>query len=325
MIREPSGEGVRVDSGLLEGLDVATQYDPMLAKVVAWGPDRLTALRRLLTALGETVILGVGTNVDFLRRLLRNDDVAMGNLDTGLIQREVESLVSTVPSRAVLALYALSWLERLAPNGPVRDPLDAVHGWRLGRRDRPLTLVLPRLDGGTFTVTILGTIDSAQLCVDGVDVELSVTSNDDGGVTFSTDGDVHRGWYVVDGRTTWVCVDGETWPLVEADIVRRRVGRSSSSNDVRSPMPGTVLGIRVTQGQSVRAGDALVVVSAMKMEHVLVAPRDGTADILVREGDSVVVDEVVARLIPSDIAQREDGLGESTGIATEVGDDVGKR
>ncbi|HEY5093129.1 MAG TPA: biotin carboxylase N-terminal domain-containing protein [Acidimicrobiales bacterium] len=324
-IREPSGEGVRVDSGLLEGLDVATQYDPMLAKVVAWGPDRLTALRRLHTALGETVILGVGTNVDFLRRLLRNDDVAMGNLDTGLIQREVESLVSTVPSRAVLALYALSWQERLAPNGPVRDPWDAVHGWRLGKRDRPLTLVLPRLDGGTVTVTMLGTIDNAQLCVDGVDVELSVTSNDDGGVTFSTDGDVHRGWYVVDGRTTWDCVDGETWPLVEADIVRRRVGRSSSSNDVRSPMPGTVLGIRVTQGQSVRAGDALVVVSAMKMEHVLLAPRDGTADILVREGDSVVVDEVVARLIPSDIAQREDELGESTSVATAVGDDLGKR
>jgi len=324
-IREPSGEGVRVDSGLLEGLDVATQYDPMLAKVVAWGPDRLTALRRLHTALGETVILGVGTNVDFLRRLLRNDDVAIGNLDTGLIQREVESLVSTVPSRAVLALYALSWQERLAPNGPVRDPWDAVHGWRLGKRDRPLTLVLPRLDGGTVTVTMLGTIDNAQLCVDGVDVELSVTSNDDGGVTFSTDGDVHRGWYAVDGRTTWVCVDGETWPLVEADIVRRRVGRSSSSNDVRSPMPGTVLGIRVTQGQSVSAGDALVVVSAMKMEHVLLAPRDGTADILVREGDSVVVDEVVARLIPSDIAQREDELGESTSVATAVGDDLGKR
>jgi acetyl-CoA/propionyl-CoA carboxylase biotin carboxyl carrier protein len=324
MIREPSGEGIRVDSGLLEGLDVATQYDPMLAKVVAWGPDRVTALRRLHTALGETVILGVGTNVDFLRRLLANDEVAIGNLDTGLIEREVESLVSTVPSRAVLALYALSWLERLAPNGPVRDPWDAVHGWRLGQ-DRPMTFVLPRLDGGTLTVTMLGTIGTAQLRVDGEDVELSVTSNDDDGVTFSTGGDVHHGWYVVDGRTTWVCVDGETWPLVEEDIARRGVGRSASSNEVRSPMPGTVLRIRVTQGQSVRAGEALVVVSAMKMEHVLFAPRDGTADILVREGDSVVVDEVVARLLPSDSPQRDVELGESTAVATEVDDDLGKR
>ena len=325
MIHEPSGEGIRVDSGLLEGWDVATQYDPMLAKVVAWGPDRVTALRRLHTALGETVILGVGTNVDFLRRLLRDDQVAIGDLDTGLIEREVESLVSRVPSRAVLALYALSWLERLAPNGPVRNPWDAVQGWRLGRSERPLTFVLPRLDGGTLTVTMLGTFATAQLRVDDVDVDLSVTSNDDGGVTFSTGGDVHHGWYVVDGRTTWVCVDGETWPLVEEDIARRRVGRSSSSNEVRSPMPGTVLRIGVTQGQSVRAGEALVVVSAMKMEHVLLAPGDGTADILVREGDAVVVDEVVARLIPGDSPVRDDELGESAGVANEVRDDLGKR
>jgi acetyl-CoA/propionyl-CoA carboxylase biotin carboxyl carrier protein len=324
-VREPSGEGIRVDSALLEGLDVATQYDPMLAKVVAWGPDRSVALRRLHTALGETVILGVGTNIDFLRRLVSNDEVGQGNLDTELIQRDLESLVSNVPSRAVLALYALSWLNRLASQGPVLDPWEAESGWRLGGRDRPLTFVLPRLGGGTLTVAILGTIANARFSVDGVDVELSVSSNDDGAVTFTTDGDVHRGWYVVEGATTWVCVDGETWPLIEEDGARRRVGGSSSSNEVRSPMPGTVMRLRVTQGQSVRAGEALVVVSAMKMEHVLVAPRDGTADILVREGDSVVVDEVVARLIPSDTAQRDDGLGELSGVAAQVGDDEGKR
>jgi acetyl-CoA/propionyl-CoA carboxylase, biotin carboxylase, biotin carboxyl carrier protein len=312
-VREPSGDGVRVDSGLLEGLDVATQYDPMLAKVVAWGPDRVTALRRLDAALGETVILGVSTNVDFLRRLLRDDDVAQGNLDTGLIEREVDSLVVKEPSRAVLALYALSWLERLAADGPARDPWTAVPGWRLGGRERPLTFALPRLDGGTFTVTLLGSIGSGRLRVDGESADLSVTSSVDGAVTFAMDGDLHHGWYVVDGRTTWVCVDGATWPLVEEDVARRRVGRASSSNDVRSPMPGTVMRVRVTQGQSVRAGEALVVVSAMKMEHVLLAPRDGTADILVREGDSVVVDEVVARLLPD---ERD---------ATEVGDDVGER
>jgi acetyl-CoA/propionyl-CoA carboxylase biotin carboxyl carrier protein len=324
-VREPIGEGIRVDSGLLEGVDVATQYDPLLAKVVAWGPDRSTALRRLHAALGETVILGVGTNVDFLRQLLVNDEVDQGNLDTGLIQRDVESLVSTQPSRAVLALYAVSWLQRLAPHGPVRDPWDAVPGWRLGRRDRPMTFVLPRLDGGTVTVTLRATLGQAEVRIDGTDVDLSVTSNDGGGVTFSADGHPHHGWYVVDGRTTWVCVDGETWPLIEEDVVRRRMGRSSTSNDVRSPMPGTVLRIRVTQGQSVRAGEALVVVSAMKMEHVLLAPRDGTIDILVREGDSVVVDEVVARVRPGDSTQANDESSQSTDVATEVGDDVRKR
>jgi acetyl-CoA/propionyl-CoA carboxylase biotin carboxyl carrier protein len=325
MVREPSGEGIRIDSGILEGSDVATQYDPMLAKVVAWGPDRVIALRRLHAALGETVMLGVTTNVDFLRRLLENGDVVRGDLDTGLIEREVETLVSDVPSRAVLALYALSWLERLTPGGPVRSAWDGAPGWRLGRPGRALRFALPTLHGDTLTVAILGTASAARVRIDDVELDVHVTSSDDGELTFDLGGDLHRGWYVIDGRTTWVCVNGETWPLVEEDSVRRRGGRAVASNEVRSPMPGTVLRVRVAQGQSVRAGEALVVVSAMKMEHVLLAPRDGTVDILVREGDSVVVDEVVVRLTPSEDVHHEDALGDSTGVGPAVGDDEGKR
>ncbi|MGD0693117.1 MAG: biotin/lipoyl-containing protein, partial [Acidimicrobiales bacterium] len=100
-----------------------------------------------------------------------------------------------------------------------------------------------------------------------------------------------------DGATTWVCVGGETWPLVEVVASHTR-GSADFSNDVRSPMPGTVVSVPGQSGHDVRTGQPLVVVSAMKMEHVLVAPRDGTVDILVREGDSVTVDEVVARLLP---------------------------
>jgi len=309
---EPTGEGVRVDSGLSEGAQVATQYDPMLAKVVAWGPDRSTALRRLREALGETVILGVGTNIDFLRRLLEEEDVTRGNLDTGLIEREVSSLVSTAPSLAVLALYAVSWLERLAPVGPAPSAWDAAVGWRLGRPKRPVQFTLPRLDGGTTTIALLGTMDGAQLRIDDVDVDLAATSEGPGTVSFTVDGHVHHGWYVVDSRTTWVCVDGEAWPLLEIDGVRRRVGQAASSDEVRSPMPGTVLRVRVTQGESVRSGDALVVVSAMKMEHVLLAPRDGIVDILVRDGDTVIVDQVVARLSPSEFVHGDDASNDST-------------
>jgi acetyl-CoA/propionyl-CoA carboxylase biotin carboxyl carrier protein len=296
-VHEPTGEGIRVDSGLLEGADVATQYDPLLAKVVAWGPDRSSALRRLHGALGDTAILGIGTNVDFLRRLLDVDDVVRGDLDTGLIERDIDSLMSPAPSNAVLALYAVSWLERLTPSSNVRDPWDVMHGWRLGGRRQPLTLIVPRSERGTVAVSVLGIDDEVRVAVDGVDIDVRVTSNRGGEVTFSVDGESHHGWHVVDGRTTWVCVDGETWPLVEGDSARRRAGRSATGNEVRSPMPGTVLRVHATSGQVVAEGEALVVVTAMKMEHVLRAPRDGTVDILVREGDSVVVDEVVARVM----------------------------
>ncbi len=90
-VRSPAGAGVRVDSGLAAGVTVTSDYDPMLAKVAAWGPDRATALRRLDAALASTVVLGVGTNVAFLRDLLSDPDVVAGRLDTGLVERRIAS------------------------------------------------------------------------------------------------------------------------------------------------------------------------------------------------------------------------------------------
>src|SRR4051794_30223994 len=92
LVREASGDGVRVDSALLEGTDVATTYDPMLAKVIAWAPDRSTALGRLDSALRQTTVLGFGTNVAFLRALITHPEVQAGRLDTELIERELDEL-----------------------------------------------------------------------------------------------------------------------------------------------------------------------------------------------------------------------------------------
>jgi acetyl-CoA/propionyl-CoA carboxylase biotin carboxyl carrier protein len=298
-VREPTGEGLRVDSALLEGLDVATQYDPMLAKVIAWGPNRLTALRRLRRALGATVIFGVVTNVDFLGRLVNNADVDAGRLDTGLIDREIESLIAKEPSLPVLALFALSWLTRLVPRDAVSDPWRSARGWRLGGHEAPVTFVVPRDDGTTDTTTlsIVGTPGDARLRVNGDEFAVALQTVD-GEQFVIVEGDSYRATSLIDGATTWICVEGETWPLAEVDVVRRRLARATTGNDVRSPMPGTVLRVHVHQGQPVTSGQALVVVSAMKMEHVLVAPHEGTVDILVREDDVVVVDEVVARVVP---------------------------
>ena len=297
---EPVGEGIRVDSSLLEGLDVATDYDPMLAKVVAWGADRKTALARLRRALDDTVVFGVVTNIGFLGRLIDDEDVVAGELDTELIDRKSASLVATAPSDAAFALYAMSWLSRLTPSTSLIDPWNALSGWRSGGSSRPLTLRVTSGGDVVHVVRASGNSDGAVVTVSGgAEMSVSLVTRDDGEF-ITLNAETQRAWHRIEGTTTWVCVGGETWPLVEADVVSRARGSSTSSNDVRSPMPGTVVSVRVTSGDEVRAGDALVVVSAMKMEHVLVAPRNGTIDILVREGDSVVVDEVVARLTPSE-------------------------
>jgi acetyl-CoA/propionyl-CoA carboxylase biotin carboxyl carrier protein len=296
-VHEPFGEGIRVDSALLEGLDVATDYDPMLAKVVAWAPDRATAFARLRRALEETVILGVVTNVGFLGRLTADPDVLAGELDTDLIERKVGSLVATAPSIEALALYAMTWLARLTTTGPITDPWSALRGWRSGGQASPLALRVTS-DGALSVVRVSGTLDAARVSVNGGDeVEASLIERD-GEHILDVNGESRRVWYRIDDAATWVCVGGETWSLLEEEVGARARGAAALSNDVRSPMPGTVVSVRVESGRDVSAGDALVVVSAMKMEHVLLAPRDGTVDILVREGDSVDVDEVVARLAP---------------------------
>jgi acetyl-CoA/propionyl-CoA carboxylase, biotin carboxylase, biotin carboxyl carrier protein len=147
-VRSPAGPGVRVDSALAPGVAVTSDYDPMLAKVAAWGPDRATALRRLDAALASTVVLGVGTNVAFLRDLLADPDVRAGHLDTGLVERKAASvndpgghganLAGPVGhgTNGELALAAAALARMLArePAGSMTDPWDIPDGWRPGER-----------------------------------------------------------------------------------------------------------------------------------------------------------------------------------------------
>src|SRR3954464_12439504 len=130
-LAEPTGPGVRVDSSLAVGSVVGTDYDPMLAKIIAWAPTRETARARLVGALGQTAVLGVTTNAGFLRSLLEDPDVVAGNLDTGLIERRGEQLTAPEPPPPhVYAAAALFELLESEPQGPVRDRWDVPDGRR---------------------------------------------------------------------------------------------------------------------------------------------------------------------------------------------------
>ncbi|MBW0115873.1 acetyl-CoA carboxylase biotin carboxylase subunit, partial [Pseudonocardia abyssalis] len=124
--------GVRVDAGIAEGGVVGSDYDPMLAKVIAHGADRAEAIRRLDAALGQTVLLGLGTNIGFLRALLADDDVRAARLDTGLVGRRVEDWTRAELPDDVLAAAAAHTLLELEPTGAVVDPFDVPGGWRVG-------------------------------------------------------------------------------------------------------------------------------------------------------------------------------------------------
>ncbi|MYW20752.1 acetyl-CoA carboxylase biotin carboxylase subunit [Streptomyces sp. SID2955] len=279
LLDEPQGEGVRTDSGLSEGTEVGSLYDPMLSKVIAYGPDRETALRRLRAALARTVTLGVQTNAGFLRRLLAHPAVVAGDLDTGLVERVVDELVSTdVPDEVYEAAAAVR-LEALRPRDEGwTDPFSVPSGWRLGGTPKPPAFHLRVHEPVTYTPR-----GSAAV----TDAAVSVTLD---GVRHA----FHR-------AGDWIGRDGDAWQVRDHDPVAASLTRSAhaGADSLTAPMPGTVTVVKVAVGDEVAAGQSLLVVEAMKMEHVISAPHAGTvAELDVTPGTTVAMDQVLAVIAP---------------------------
>jgi acetyl-CoA/propionyl-CoA carboxylase biotin carboxyl carrier protein len=303
-LREPAGPGVRVDSSLAVGSVVGTDYDPMLAKVVAWGPDRETARARLVGALGHTAVLGVPTNTAFLRALLTDPDVVAGRLDTGLIERRGEALTAVEPpSPAVYAAAALALLVEAEPAGPAVDRWDVPDGWRLGE---PAWTVrrLQAAGGEPVTVRVRGRSSAAEIRVgDGEPVPASAVrdgwSQDGGELVVTLDGVTSRHAVVHSGGQVWLAADGRVTAFREHERLHASAEGAAGDGAVTAPMPGTVTLVQAAVGDRVEAGAPLLVVEAMKMEHVLTAPLAGTVTELgVTAGQQVRLDERVAVVTP---------------------------
>jgi len=298
-LAEPTGAGVRVDSSLALGSVVGTDYDPMLAKVVAWGPDRETARARLDAALAQTAVLGLSTNTAFLRALLADEDVVAGRLDTGLIERRGEALTAAPePPPAVFAAAALAELIENEPRSAVVDPWELADGWRLGE---PAWTVrrLQAAGGEPVTVRLRGRSSDAEVRVgDGGPMSASAFRDGDR-LTVTLDGLTSS--YVVAhvGGTVWLAANGRTIGLREHQRLASAADAAASDGAVNAPMPGTVTVVRAVVGDRVEAGTPLLVVEAMKMEHVLTAPVAGTVtELPVRAGQQVRLDERLAVVTP---------------------------
>ncbi|MFF1480257.1 acetyl-CoA carboxylase biotin carboxylase subunit [Streptomyces sp. NPDC058301] len=294
-LREPQGDGVRTDSGLSEGTEVGSLYDPMLSKVIAYGPDRATALRKLRAALADTVTLGVPTNAGFLRRLLAHPDVVAGDLDTGLVEREADALVPDGVPQEVYAAAALVRQEGLRPAGASAtrawlDPFAVPSGWRLG--GEPAPLAFPFRVPGLEPVTHMVRGEAAGRVSPGhVSVEL--------------DGLTHTFTTALSPEGTWLGRDGDSWHVLDHDPVAASLtGAARGGVDtLAAPMPGTVTVVKVAVGDEVEAGQSLLVVEAMKMEHVISAPHAGTVTELdVSPGSTVAMDQVLAVVTPKETA-----------------------
>ncbi|PGH50289.1 biotin carboxylase N-terminal domain-containing protein [Streptomyces sp. Ru87] len=384
LLREPAGEGVRTDSGLTEGTEVGTAYDPMLAKIVARGPDRATALRRLRAALADTTVLGVDTNAGFLRRLLSLPAVVSGDLDTGLVDREAGGLIPADVPDEVYAAAALLRHAAAAPSGaggapgtgipgtglpgaglpgagagagrangagaaagtgpagsgahagPAgaaagwTDPFSVPSGWRLGGEAArtPYHVLVP--GHGPVEVRLRGPLDAAEVSVrrrpDGaqpggrapdaagaagpggavppsVPARLLGPGGPQGRVLVEYAGVTHAFHCAPDGfGGHWLGRDGDAWHAAVHDPVAaalRGAAGAGGAGALTAPMPGTVTVVKAAVGESVSAGQSLLVVEAMKMEHVVAAPYAGTVTELdVSPGSTVAMDQVLAVVTP---------------------------
>ncbi|HEX6442561.1 MAG TPA: acetyl/propionyl/methylcrotonyl-CoA carboxylase subunit alpha [Stellaceae bacterium] len=285
-LRFPPPELARVDTGVRQGDIVSPFYDPMIAKIISWGEDRAAAAGRLRRALAATAVLGVGTNLAFLSRVAAHPEFVSGAADTGFIERHRAALVP--PRRpapdtvlATAALFRLLAREDAAKaaasrSGDPFSPWARVDAWRLnGRGHQELVfrdgteerLVFARDEAGSWLLQF----DDRAILAEG-------ERRADGAFSMLLDG-VRKQITVLDhGAETAVFLDGEGWRLIEIDPLAAHAGEDPTAGRLTAPMPGRVIQLMVEPGTSVRRGQPLIVIEAMKMEHTVAAPTDGVVE-----------------------------------------------
>ena len=292
-VHHPAGEGIRVDTSLEDGLEVSIDYDPMLAKIIATGADRDEARRRLIAALDETAVFGFTTNVEFLRLLLELPAVAAGDLDTGLIARELDGLRFADASERTFAEAGLLLSRRDEERAP--DTVwGRATGWRLGGR-APSRHRLT-VDGGPVRTVAVG---AGEVRVDAGEPVAGAVIAVDGLIADVTVGGSARRFPVLvrdDGAD--IAQDGAVFAVRYAHERAGGGDTADAAPHLDSPMPGTVVLAAVADGAHVEPGDPVVVVEAMKMEHVVRATVAGTVTLQVAVGDQVARGQTLAVVAP---------------------------
>ena len=280
---------IRIDSGVREGDAISPFYDPMIAKLIVWGKDREEALAHMAQALSEYQIVGLATNVAFLKRLVESKPFSGADLDTGLIERNHAELFPPLPQTAlpVLALAAASLLvSEQAAGAAANDPWSNTSGWRMN------STLLRTLDysdeSGAYPVTI-GYQDTGWSIAQGATTAtMTLVERQGKQLVIKLDGATVRGTVVRDGEMFHVFTGGAHFPLHYNDPLAHAGESEAEGGRLTAPMPGKIVAVLVDKGKSVEKGAPLLIMEAMKMEHTIAAPANGTVeDLLYAVGDQV--------------------------------------
>ena len=275
LVRWP--ERARVDAALESGQEVSTAYDPMLGKVVTHGPDRESARRALVAALDETAILGLTTNVGFLRILAAGREFRDATIDTAWL----DHVTIEEPDDELARVFA-AWTSVAVLTMTSGDPHPfAPDGWRMGADPAP---VLVELDRPLRVDRHGGRVDDGDRVWQ---VEEHLAANHT--VVLTVDGARRRAVINVTTHAVEVVLNGHRHLFTRPDVFADH-GPAAGDGSIAAPMPGTVLEVRVGTGQEVAAGEVLATMEAMKMELALTSPFDGTvAAVDAKAGEQVAL------------------------------------
>jgi 3-methylcrotonyl-CoA carboxylase alpha subunit len=290
---------VRIDSGVREGDAISPFYDPMIAKLIVWGADRTQALARMGQALSEFQIVGLATNIAFLKRLVEGTAFSTADLDTGLIDRHGDALFPQPKAAPVgalsLAALALAGQEReqsAAESANAADPWGQARGWRLnGDYQRQLSFTDDYAAGTAdkaYRVGLTYHPHGWDITLEGATQRLELVAHDGAGFAIRLGENAIHGNVRRDGDLFHVFTSGSHYTLAYNDPMAHAGEVESGGGRLTAPMPGKVVAVLAANGQEVKKGEPLVIMEAMKMEHTIAAPFDGVVEeVLYQVGDQV--------------------------------------
>jgi 3-methylcrotonyl-CoA carboxylase alpha subunit len=292
-------DDVRLDTGVKSGDEISVYYDPMIAKLITWGGDRQEAIRRMQGALAETEVIGVKTNLGFLQQLVRHPAFVEGATDTAFIPRHRATLLPDdqhCPDEALIAaaLFELEKEKAKEKTNAGNDVWDTNIGWWLNRGATRTLEFHTEQDAEIDVVHVTTHPTHRVLRIDDRQHAVASSRIDGNAIQFTSNGITHRAIVLTAGDQFSVLLAGTRHALRLVDPFHFEAPDDLNTGRLTAMMPGRVVKLMAAAGETVKKGQPLLIMEAMKMEHTIVSPREGVVErVAFKVGDMVPADAVL--------------------------------
>ncbi|HEY2630688.1 MAG TPA: biotin carboxylase N-terminal domain-containing protein, partial [Usitatibacter sp.] len=277
----PAEENIRLDTGVRQGDEVSVFYDPMIAKLVAWGSDRDEAARRMQESLAATEILGVKTNLAFLERVVAHPAYLAGDTDTAFIERYRADLLPAshdVPIEALVAVAARAFVDEQEALGDAPpSPWNDTRGWRLNQ-PAVRRMELRAEDGATTALHAEDRGDHALVEIRGKRHRVALGPREGDRLQVDLDEETYFARVARLGPRFSATTPKGRYELELVDPFHYEPADSLPDARLTALMPGRVVKVMAAAGDTVKKGQSLMILEAMKMEHTIVSPREGVIE-----------------------------------------------